>query len=201
MNINNSQLKPVDMFNKDYKKFYEEYGNGQQRKKLNNNRIFYSYFSKEKDMSKIKVNKCRYDKYKRDNIVLRQMKEWGYLVVLNHYLGQELSSKSKFIEVDVKCIDKFMEYLSSIEGKMLFHEDKEKIKAEFESVGVKLRYTGINTFNGALEDLYKGIYSCRFYNKTIEGKVFVDTRRKLERGHDNPNHYKKYWILENRKTD
>lgn len=65
------------MFNKDYKKFYEEYGNGQQRKKLNNNRIFYSYFSKEKDMSKIKVNKCRYDKYKRDNIVLRQMKEWG----------------------------------------------------------------------------------------------------------------------------
>jgi len=201
LNINNSQLKPVDMFNKDYKKFYEEYGNGQQRKKLNNNRIFYSYFSKEKDMSKIKVNKCRYDKYKRDNIVLRQMKEWGYLVVLNHYLGQELSSKSKFIEVDVKCIDKFMEYLSSIEGKMLFHEDKEKIKAEFESVGVKLRYTGINTFNGALEDLYKGIYSCRFYNKTIEGKVFVDTRRKLETGHDNPNHYKKYWILENRKTD
>lgn len=201
LNMNNSQLKPVDMFNQDYKKFYEEYGNGKQRKKLNNNRIFYSYFSKEKDMSKIKVNKCRYDKYKRDNIVLRQMKEWGYPVVLNYYLGQELSSKSKFVEVDVKCIDVFLEYLKDIEGKMLFYEDKEKIKAEFESVGVKLRYTGINTFNGALEDLYKDLYLCRFYNKTTEGKVFVDTRRKLETGHDNPNLYKKYWILENRKTD
>ena len=50
-------------------------------------------------------------------------------------------------------------------------------------------------------NLLEGYAATQSSNKTIEGKVFVDTRRKLETGHDNPNHYKKYWILENRKTD
>lgn len=96
----------------------------------------------------------------------------------------------------------FMEYLKSIEGKRLYREDKERIKEEFESIGVKLRYIGINTFNGALDDIYKELYLCRFYNKDIYGnKDLVDKRRKLDDGSVNPNRNKKYWILENRKSE
>ena len=74
------------------------------------------------------------------------------------------------------------------------------IKEEFETIGVKLRYTGINTFNGALTDLYKDLYGCRFYNTTVEGKYLEDSRRRLSDGTDNPNRGKKYWILENRQN-
>ena len=126
------------------------------------------------------------------------MKELGHIPILNYFLGEELSSKSEYIVVDVKQIDMFMEYLKSIEGKWLFQEDRERIKEEFESIGVKLRYIGINTFNGVLEDNYKELYSCRFYNKNPEGKYYVDLRRKLEDGSVNPTRDKKFWLLEQR---
>ena len=93
-----------------------------------------------------------------------------------------------------------MEYLKSIEGKKLYKIDKERIKEEFETIGLKLRYIGINTFNGALDDVYKELYLCRFYNKDIDGKDLVDKRRKLDDGSVNQNRDKKYWILENRKS-
>jgi len=202
ININNAQLEPVKLYKKDYDKFYREYGNGQKRQQLKNNRIFYSYFAEKKSNSKPKINECRYRKYEQDNNVLSQMKKLGYIPILHNFLGCELAEKSEYITVDVKQIDMFMEYLKSIEGKRLYREDKERIKEEFESIGVKLRYIGINTFNGALDDIYKELYLCRFYNKDIDGnKDLVDKRRKLDDGSVNPNRDKKYWILENRKSE
>lgn len=202
ININNAQLEPVKLYKKDYSKFYQEYGNGKKRRQLKMNRIFYSYFAEEKSNSKPEINECRYRKYEQDNNVLYQMKESGYIPVLKNFLGCELSAKSEYISVEVEQIDMFMEYLKSIEGKRLYREDKERIKEEFESIGLKLRYIGINTFNGALDDVYKELYLCRFYNKDIDGKKdLVDKRRKLDDGSVNPNRDKKYWILENRKSE
>ena len=202
ININNAQLEPVKLYKKDYSKFYQEYGNGKKRRQLKMNRIFYSYFAEKKSNSKPEINECRYRKYEQDNNVLYQMKELGYIPVLKNFLGCELSAKSEYISVDVEQIDMFMEYLKSIEGKRIYREDKERIKEEFESIGLKLRYIGINTFNGALDDVYKELYLCRFYNKDIDGKKdLVDKRRKLDNGSVNPNRDKKYWILENRKSE
>lgn len=201
ININNAQLEPVKLYKKDYSKFYQEYGNGKKRRQLKMNRIFYSYFAEKKSNSKPEINECRYRKYEQDNNVLFQMKELGYIPVLKNFLGCELSAKSEYISVEVEQIDMFMEYLKSIEGKRLYREDKERIKEEFESIGLKLRYIGINTFNGALDDVYKELYLCRFYNRDKDNNVFVDKRRKLDDGSVNPNRDKKYWILENRKTE
>lgn len=198
LNINEAQLQPVQLYKHSYKEFYEKYGNGKERKRVNKNKIFYSFFAEDKRFSKIKVNECRYRKYEQDNNILAQMKQVGHIPILNYFLGDELASKSEYIVVDVKKIDMFMEYLKNIEGKWLFQEDRERIKEEFENIGVKLRYIGINTFNGALEDNYKELYLCRFYNKNLEGKYYVDLRRKLEDGTVNPNRDKKFWVLEQR---
>lgn len=198
LNINEAQLEPVQLYKNSYKEFYSRYGNGRERKQVGKNKIFYSFFAEDKRLSKIKVNECRYRKYEQDNNILAQMKELGHIPILNYFLGEELSSKSEYIVVDVRQIDMFMEYLKSIEGKCLFQEDKECIKEEFETIGVKLRYIGINTFNGALDDVYKELYLCRFYNKNREGKYYVDLRRKLEDGGINSNRDKKFWVLEQR---
>lgn len=198
LNINTGQLDPVYTYKNDYKNFFAEYGRGKKRQQISKNKIFYSYFAEDKYLSEIKVNECRYRKYEQDNYILLQMKKLGYIPVVLSFLGKQLSEKSEIIVVDVKKIDIFLEYLKSIEGKYLFAEDKQRIKDEFEEIGVKLRYTGINTFNGALEDIYKDLYPCRFYNRDVNGKVFIDKRRKISDGIPNPNRDKKYWMLENR---
>lgn len=198
LNINKAELEPVVLYKHSYEEFYNVYGNGKKRKQVGKNKIFYSFFAEDKRMSKIKVNECRYRKYEQDNNVLVQMKELGHIPILTYFLGEELSAKSEFIVVDVKQIDMFMEYLKSIEGKPLFQEEREHIKEEFETVGVKLRYMGINTFNGALDDIYKELYPYRFYNRSQDGKYYTDMRRKLEDGSINPNRDKKFWVLEYR---
>ena len=113
-------------------------------------------------------------------------------------LAEELVNKSEPIVVNVKEMDLFLEFMKSLEGKRLYQNDRNYIKEEFENIGVKLRYTGINTFNGALDDNYKELYKCRFYNKDIEGNMLIDKRRKLDNGLSNPNRDKTYWILEDR---
>lgn len=198
LNKNEAQLKPARLYKESYEEFFAEYGNGKKRWKINKNDIFYSFFQKNKISNRVKINECRYRKYDQDNNIMIQMKELGYVPVVYSFLGEELAAKGENIVVDVKQIDLFLEYLKSIEGKWLFQSDRDEVRKEFKDIGVKLRYTGINTFNGALEDIYKDLYFSRFYNKNLEGKYYVDARRKLEDGSDNPNRYKKYWILEQR---
>ena len=80
----------------------------------------------------------------------------------------------------------------------LTREKLRLIWEEFETIGLKLRYKGINTFNGALEDNYKNLYKSRFYSADMNDKSYVDKRRVLDNGLPNPNRDKRYWILEDR---
>lgn len=109
-----------------------------------------------------------------------------------------LTNNAEEMVCNVEEMDKFLLFLKSIEGKRLYEDDKLYIKEEFETIGLKLRYKGINTFNGALEDNYKNLYKCRFYDKDTNDKSYVDKRRVLDNGLPNPNRDKRYWILEDR---
>ena len=198
LNKKMSFLNPVRLYKDSYKQFYTEYGNGKKRKQLSKNEIFYSYFPEDKTLSSIQVNECKYNKYESDINILVQMKKFGHIPVLKQYLGEKLASKSETIVVAVETIDLFKRFLDSLEGKKLYKAERDQIKEEFETIGVKLRYTGINTFNGVLEDTYKEQYNLRFYNKDANGKDYIDRRRKLEDGSENPYRDKRYWLLENR---
>jgi hypothetical protein len=198
INATTRQLKPVELFQRNYKEFYSEYGNGRQKTIINQNDIFYAWFDKDRNKSKIKVNACKYRKYKQDYYMYTQMKEMGHREYLECILERSLVEKAEEIVCNVEQIDTFVQFLKGIEGRRLYADDQQYIKEEFRLIGVELRYKGINTFNGALEDIYKDMYRCRFYNTSVEGKSYIDKRRKLDNGMDNPNRDKRYWILEDR---
>ena len=194
------QLDPVNLFKNNYAEFYEEYGNGKKRRVINKNEIFYNFFGKENTFASIKINECKYRKYSQDYEMFTCMKEMGHKEYLEEILEEALIKDAEEVVCNVEELDMFIQFLKTIENKRLYATDQFFIKSEFESVGLKLRYKGINTFNGALDDIYKDIYKCRFYNSTTEGKAYIDKRRKLENGLDNPNRDKRYWILEERKV-
>ena len=197
LNGNVSQLEPVRLYINDYKKFCRIYGEDKDRGKLKNNDILYMYFpDKGRKHKTVKCNMMKYNKYLMDNDILRKMKKRGYMEVALSALGDDLAEKAEVINVFVPVVDDFLEYLQSIEEKPLYASDREELKMKFEDIGVKLRYTGINTFNGALDDRYKKDYAKRFFNKDKStGKSLVDKRRTLENGKDNPYRDKTYWIL------
>ncbi len=198
INSTEKQLELVKLYIENYETFYEKYGRGKDRLAIQRNNIFYFVFEeKNKKSGKIKINECRYQKYNQNYDMFTFMRDCGYVSYLEFYLPDELVNKSEYIVVNVEQIDKFEEFLKSIEGKRLYADDKKYIKEEFESIGVKLRYTGINTFNGALDDIYID-YPCRFYDRDENGKIYKDKRRTLENGLSNPNRDKCYWLLENR---
>lgn len=197
LNGNVSQLEPVRLYMHDYKRFCRIYGEEKDRGKLKNNDIFYMYFpDKGKKHKSIKCNMMKYNKYLMDNDILNKMKKSGYMDVALSALGNDLSEKAEVMDVCVPVVDEFLEYLKSIEEKPLYATDREELKKRFEGIGVKLRYTGINTFNGALDDRYRKEYTKRFFNKDKStGKNLVDKRRTLENGKENPYRDKSYWIL------
>ena len=86
--------------------------------------------------------------------------------------------------------------------KWLYADDRKYLTKKFEAIGIKMRTPGINALNGALQDVYKEKYKCRFRNKQLDEngeltkKNLVDKRRKLEDGSINMNRNKTYWILE-----
>ena len=203
INKTNWQLEPVKQYKEDYQGFYNEYGNRKNRWKIQKNKIFYSLFKEKKSIGQIKVNECKYRKYVQNYNTFCRMKEMGHRAYLEWILPEELSTKSEQIIANVKQIDSFMEFLKSLEGKMLFANDREYIKEEFKTtVAVKLsgKSIGISTLNGQIEDLYKKIYPCRFYNEDADGKRYIDKRRILKDGTNNPNRDKTYWVLEDRTT-
>ena len=126
------------------------------------------------------------------------MKELGHKGYLECILESNLTENAEDVVFNVEQIDYFLQFLKSIEGKRLYSDDQQCIKEEFETIGLKLRYKGINTFNGALDDVYKDLYKCRFYKEDINHNSYVDKRRKLDNGLENPNRDKRYWILEDR---
>lgn len=192
------QLEPVDLYKNNYKEFYQQYGNGKKRTRISRNKIFYNLFKEKNNYGKIKVNECKYRKYSQDYDMFMLMKELGHKGYLECILESSLTENAEEIVCNVEQLDLFIQFLKSIEGKRLYADDQQCIKEEFETIGLKLRYKGINTFNGALDDVYKDLYNCRFYKEDMHGKSYVDKRRKLDNGLDNPNRDKRYWILEDR---
>lgn len=192
------QLEPVDLYKNNYKEFYQQYGNGKKRTRISRNKIFYNLFKEKNNYGKIKVNECKYRKYSQDYDMFMLMKELGHKGYLECILESSLTENAEEIVCNVEQLDMFIQFLKSIEGKRLYADDQQCIKEEFETIGLKLRYKGINTFNGALDDVYKDLYNCRFYKEDMDGKSYVDKRRKLDNGLDNPNRDKRYWILEDR---
>lgn len=193
-----SQLEPVDLYKNNYEKFYKTYGEGKERNKLKRNDVFYNFFPQRNKHGEIRLNDCKYRKYKQDFEMFSAMKEIGHKAYLGLILEKGLIDNSEDMVCDVEKLDLFIEFLKSIEGKRLYSDDQNFIKEEFETIGLKLRYKGINTFNGALEDTYKESYFCRFYNTDVEGNKYIDKRRILPDGTTNKNRDKRYWILENR---
>ncbi len=194
----NYHLEPVKLYKSDYEDFYKKYGDGKQREKLNKNKIFYNLFKKKNIYGQIKVNECKFRKYSQDYDMFTSMKELGHKGYLEDILEESLTSNAEEMVCNVEEMDKFILFLKSIEGKRLYVEDQQYIKEEFETIGLKLRYKGINTFNGALEDNYKNLYKSRFYSADMNDKSYVDKRRVLDNGLPNPNRDKRYWILEDR---
>ena len=186
------------LYKSDYAAFYKKYGDGKQREKLNKNKIFYNLFKKKNIYGQIKVNECRFRKYSQDHDLYISMRDLGHKRYLEDILEESLTSYAEEMVCNVEEMDKFILFLKSIEGKRLYVEDKQYIKEEFETIRLKLRYKGINTFNGALEDNYKNLYKSRFYSTDITGKSYVDKRRVLDNGLLNPNRDKRYWILDDR---
>lgn len=194
------QLEPVDLYKHNYNEFYKEYGNGKKRTRISRNKIFYNLFKQKNNYGKIKVNECKYRKYNQDYDMFMLMKELGHKGYLESILESSLTENAEDVVCNVEQLDMFIQFLKSIEGKRLYSEDQQFIKEEFENIGLKLRYKGINTFNGALDDNYKELYNYRFYNTDINGKPYIDKRRKLDNGLNNPNRDKRYWMLEDRNS-
>lgn len=192
------QLEPIDLYKNNYSEFYKQYGNGKKRTRISRNKIFYNLFKQKNNYGKIKVNECKYRKYNQDYNMFMLMKELGHKEYLECILENSLIENAEDVVCNVEQLDMFIQFLKSIEGKRLYADDQRCIKEEFETIGLKLRYKGINTFNGALDDNYKELYNCRFYNVGLDGKPYIDKRRKLDNGLDNPNRDKRYWMLEDR---
>ena len=200
INANEYQLKPVMTYRIKYDEFLNKYG--QNRKRIRNNKIFYTKFSNDKDKNNIAFNEMRLNKYLMDNTILGDMKEGSYKSVMIGLIGYSLADKVEELEINIEEKDGFLEYLKSIEGKWLYSAERKEVVKRFEDIGVKLRRQGINTLNGALQDFYENRYKCRFRNKQIDEngnltkKSLVDYRRTLEDGSINPMRNKAYWILE-----
>lgn len=200
INTNEYQLEPVMTYRIKYDEFLNKYG--QNRKRIRNNKIFYTKFSNDKEKNNIAFNEMRLNKYLMDNTVLNDMKEGSYKSVMIGLIGYSLADKVEELEINIEEKDGFLEYLKSIEGKWLYSTERKEVVKRFEDIGVKLRRQGINTLNGALQDFYENRYKCRFRDKILDEngeltkKSLVDKRRKLEDGSINPNRDKKYWILE-----
>lgn len=197
------QLKPIDLYTKDYKSFYGKYGDGKMRNLLKQNHIIYMKFGEERKSGRIKINRCRYYKYIQDRDMYRNMKALGHIGYLEQMLDKQLVDKSEHIVINKKQVDTFLEYLKSIEGKKLFEEQKNLIRREFQTtIAAKLQGNciGIHTLNGQLDDIYGERYPARFYNKDRNGKDYIEKRRVLEDGTRNPNRDKAFWILENRRA-
>ncbi|MCD8018705.1 MAG: DEAD/DEAH box helicase family protein [Clostridiales bacterium] len=196
ININKKQLEPIDMYLDDYDKFCKKYG--RDRNALSKMSTFYLRF-KENGDNEIGLNTCRYLKYKIDSANFKKMAKVGHLSVALEALGEDLTNMRKRVIVNKKEIDLFMDYLKSLEGKMVYTQDKEELEKKFELTGKTLRNVGINTVNGALRDTYINDSSYvsipQFINKDEKGKLLKDNYRKLPDGTSNPNKNKRYWIL------
>jgi len=186
------QLEPVQLLKYNEGKFYQLYGGGKNRKKLKNLKVFYMNFKKTGNANNetrtngdIRINNMMYIKFNLDYREIRKMLEVGYIPVIAHWLGSELSEKIEVLDVEPAKRDLFLEYLESVKSLHLFKDERTELKSEFEKVGLRDRTMGINTLNGKLKDMK--------YPYVIESGR--DKSRILADGSENPNRDKTYWVV------
>lgn len=185
-----AQLKPIRLLKKDEQLFNEVYGKN--RKILKKNKILYMNFglkgnanNKIRTNGDIRINNMMFVKYNMDYQEINRMLATSYISIVCRWLGNDLTSKVKIMDVVPIERDLFLEYLENIIEKPLFKDEREELKHEFEKIGLKDRTMGINTLNGKLKD--------KKYPFIIFSEK--DKRRILDDGKVNPNRDKRYWIV------
>ncbi len=147
------------------------------------------------DQYDIMINKMQYQKCIIDDANYSRMLYEGYADTVLSFIGTELASKADFYDAHGNEKNSFISYLKTIEGKKLFADDRHEIQKRISTLGCKVRYIGINTFNGILKDIFPD-YKCRFENKNpISQRYYSEKRKYLDSGEKNPNYDKRFWIL------
>ena len=179
LNINEQQYEPVKKYLQNKNNFLQELkeNNVDIREFARENRIMYTDWD---DKEQIQINNVRYKKYRMDNNIIRRMRVTTYQAVLNQYLGAELVSKIKELEIITVAKDLFLEYLISVVGKKLFQEEQKVLKSKMRNfLGLNDRTMGIGVCNGKLSD-------CQ-YPYTIVSKQ--------ENSRQSSNYKKRYWMI------
>ena len=98
--------------------------------------------------------------------------------------------KRRHRKIDDIDKDVVLQFLIQLEGKFIYSDNKEVLGQLLNT-----RYVGIESINNILNELFGEEYVLRLRSKNIEGKRYVDKRRKLQDGTPNPNRDKTYWML------
>lgn len=187
INLTQHCIEVATLFKKDRDKFFEEYGDRDNLKKIiRGNNSFYM-----DENGQLNLNRMVYTKKYIDMDMYKKIKADGFIETLISYYDLSMARKTEQFTCKSQ---EFLDSLKKFENKNLYAEEQKQIKNLFEDIGLKLRYKGINTFNGALDDKFPK-YKPRFSNTDSNGKRLTDKRRLLEDGSINPNRDKRYWIL------
>lgn len=100
------------------------------------------------------------------------------------------NTKRRHRKIDEINKEKVLSHLLELEGKYIYSNDRNML-AQL----LKTRYVGIRSINNMLDELFQTEYPYRLFAKDKNGKNYVDKRRKLECGLDNPNRDKVFWVL------
>ena len=138
------------------------------------------------DKEQIQINNVRYQKYRMDNVIIKRMKASTYQTVLLQYLGENLASKVKELEIITAAKDIFLEYLKNIADKKLFKEEQDLLKVKMRNLlGLNDRTMGIGVCNGKLSD-------CQYPYEIIS---------KQENSRQSKNYKKRYWLVISNKNN
>lgn len=187
INLNKYCIETASLFKENKDKFFEKYGDRDNLKKIM--RVNNSFYMDEN--GQLNINNMAYTKKHIDMAMLKKIKADGFIETLTSYYGLTMARKTEAFNCNSQ---EFLDRLKKFENKNLYITEQKEIKNLFEDIGLKLRYKGINTFNGALDDKFPK-YKPRFTNTDNNGKRLRDKRRTLEDGSTNPNYDKYYWIL------
>lgn len=179
LNKNEQQYNPVKKYLQNKNDFLQELkeNNVDIREFARENRIMYTDWE---DNEQIQINNVRYKKYRMDNNIIRRMRATTYQAVMNQYLGDELVSKIKELEIITAAKDIFFEYLLSVVGKKLFKEEQKVLKTKMRNfLGLNDRTMGIGVCNGKLSD-------CQYPYTIIS---------KQENSRQSSNYKKRYWMI------
>lgn len=180
LDANERQFLSVEKYLANKDKFIHQLKEGDEdiRAFARDNRIMYTDWEENEQ---IKVNTIRYQKYKMDNFIMCQMKEYTYNFVLLRYLGDELSAKVKELEIITSSKDIFLEYLKKICGKKLFKEGQVELKEKMKNLlGLNDRTMGLGVCRGKLSD-------CQY--------PYTLAKPKRELSRKSPYFKKTYWMV------